>query len=223
MRGVPTPSARAASTIVCSRSESTEARTSRITRGISGITSAMMTLRTLPRISAIRASASRMAGMAIRPSITRIITVSSRAVEADDQPQRGPERQAQQRHRGADRQRDRARRRACACRRRGRSGRSRTSAPPRAAAAAAPAASACGSPVHHSGASTAADHASAAAPTSPATNVGCRRANRTRPRRHARAARLAVATPRSRSAALTATLSTGSADRGRRRGHRRPG
>jgi hypothetical protein len=36
MRGVPTPSARAASTIVCSRSESTEARTSRMTRGISG-------------------------------------------------------------------------------------------------------------------------------------------------------------------------------------------
>ena len=64
--------------MVCSRSESTEARTSRITRGISGITSAMTTLRTLPRISAMRASASRMAGIAMSPSMTRIITVSSR-------------------------------------------------------------------------------------------------------------------------------------------------
>ena len=73
-----TPSARAASTIVCSRSDSTEARTTRMTRGISGMTSAMMTLRTLAFISAIRASASRMAGMAISPSITRIMTVSIR-------------------------------------------------------------------------------------------------------------------------------------------------
>ena len=78
MRGVPTPSARAASTIVCSRSESTEARTRRVTRGISGMTSAMITLRTLPRRSAIRARASRMAGIAIRPSITLMTTVSSR-------------------------------------------------------------------------------------------------------------------------------------------------
>ena len=78
MRGVRAPSARAPSTIVCSRSERTEARTTRITRGISGITSAMITLRTLAFIRAIRASASRMAGIAMRPSITRIMIASRR-------------------------------------------------------------------------------------------------------------------------------------------------
>jgi len=40
--------------------------------------SAMITLRTLPFISAISASASKMAGMAMSPSITRIMSVSSR-------------------------------------------------------------------------------------------------------------------------------------------------
>ena len=74
---MPAPIARAPSTIVCSRRLSTCARTTRTTRGISGTISAAMTVSTLARTRAIKARASRMDGIAMRPSTTRMTTVSS--------------------------------------------------------------------------------------------------------------------------------------------------
>ena len=65
------------STIVCSRKLSTWARTTRTTRGISGTTSATMTVSTLARTRAIKARARRMDEMAMRPSTMRMTTMSS--------------------------------------------------------------------------------------------------------------------------------------------------
>ena len=57
---------------------STSERTSRVTRGISGIAIATMTVRRLAFHIATSAIASRIAGIAITPSITRISGPSSR-------------------------------------------------------------------------------------------------------------------------------------------------
>ena len=76
--GVEVPSATAASTYGSSRIVSTSERTSRVTRGISGIAIATMTVSRLAFHSATSAIASRIAGIAIRPSITRISGPSSR-------------------------------------------------------------------------------------------------------------------------------------------------
>ena len=76
-RQMPAPMARDASTKACSLRVSTRARTRRTTRGTSGMVRAMMTFCTLAFISAIRAMASRMAGMAMRPSMMRMTTAST--------------------------------------------------------------------------------------------------------------------------------------------------
>jgi hypothetical protein len=78
IRGIPAPAACMASTKGCSRKLNTSARTRRTTRGISGMVRARMTLRTLARINAIRAMASKIPGIAIIPSITRMTTASRR-------------------------------------------------------------------------------------------------------------------------------------------------
>ena len=74
---MPAPMARDASTNACSRRLSTRARTRRTTRGISGMVNAIMTFWTLAFINAIKAMASRMAGMAMTPSMIRMTTVST--------------------------------------------------------------------------------------------------------------------------------------------------
>ena len=56
--------------------------------GISAMVMAMMTFCTLPRVSAISAIASRIGGIDIRPSITRMTMASSAADEAGDQADR---------------------------------------------------------------------------------------------------------------------------------------
>lgn len=71
------PSDTAASTYGSSRIVSTSDRTSRVTRGISGIAIAITTVSRLPRHIATSAMAIRIAGIAITPSITRIRMPSS--------------------------------------------------------------------------------------------------------------------------------------------------
>ena len=71
------PRARAASTYGSSRIESTTERTSRTTRGTSGMTMARITVRRLARDSETRPMASRMAGIDMRPSMMRITIPSS--------------------------------------------------------------------------------------------------------------------------------------------------
>ena len=75
---VGVPSEIAASTYGSSRMVRTSERTSRVTRGISGIAIATTTVSRLPRHIATRAMAIRIAGIAITPSITRISGPSSR-------------------------------------------------------------------------------------------------------------------------------------------------
>ena len=74
---VGAPPAIAASTKGCSRTLSTTERTSRTTRGISGMVIAMMTTRRLARDSETIAMASRMAGIAISPSMIRMTMASA--------------------------------------------------------------------------------------------------------------------------------------------------
>src|SRR5919109_514882 len=77
-RGVRAPRARAPSTIVCSRSESTEARTTRMTRGISGMISAMITLRTLPSSSVgCRRASRRRRSRTLAASAARVAATSA--------------------------------------------------------------------------------------------------------------------------------------------------
>ncbi len=75
--GVGVPSATAASTYGSSRIDSTSARTRRVTRGISGIAIATITVGRLARHSATTAMAIRIAGIAMMPSMTRISGPSS--------------------------------------------------------------------------------------------------------------------------------------------------
>ena len=106
---------------------------------------AMMTLPTLPRVSAISATASRIGGIDIRPSMTRMMMPSAQRTHAGDEPDREAGERGQDRDREADGQRDAraveharvdvaaehvgaepvvgARARACACAVRARSGR----------------------------------------------------------------------------------------------------
>ena len=76
--GSRVPDAIAASTYGCSRSVSTSERTSRTTRGTSVIAIAITTFWRLARVSEISAMASSTDGIDISPSITPIITASSR-------------------------------------------------------------------------------------------------------------------------------------------------
>ena len=71
------PTAIAASTYGSSRTDSTIERTRRTTRGISGIVIAMITVRRPPPHSETRPIASRIAGIAMSPSITRMTIASS--------------------------------------------------------------------------------------------------------------------------------------------------
>ena len=71
------PTAIAASTYGSSRIDSTTERTRRTTRGISGTTMATMTIATPADDSDTSAIASRIAGMAIRPSMMRMTIASS--------------------------------------------------------------------------------------------------------------------------------------------------
>ena len=88
--GTRVPAATAASTYGCSRSDSTTPRTRRETRGTSVMVMAIITLPTLPRVSAISAMASRMPGMDISPSITRITTVSRMRTKPEVRPMNMP-------------------------------------------------------------------------------------------------------------------------------------
>jgi hypothetical protein len=72
VRPTPAPRATEASTNGCSRRLRTALRTSRTTRGVDGITSAMTTFRTLAPVSATNVIASRRSGSAMIPSITRM-------------------------------------------------------------------------------------------------------------------------------------------------------
>ena len=84
------PTACAASTNSCSRSVSASERTRRTTRGISGTVIATMTVVRLGRVTAIRAIASRMPGIAIIPSITRITGPSARRTKPATMPSSTP-------------------------------------------------------------------------------------------------------------------------------------
>ena len=84
--GVRVPAATAASTNGCSRSDSTTPRTRRETRGISAKVIAMITLPTLPRVSAIRATASRIGGIDMSPSITRMMMPSAQRTKPEVRP-----------------------------------------------------------------------------------------------------------------------------------------
>ena len=77
---VGVPSDTAASTYGSSRIVSTSARTSRVTRGISGIAIATMTVARLARHSATTAIAMRIAGIAMMPSITRMSSPSAQRI-----------------------------------------------------------------------------------------------------------------------------------------------
>ena len=88
--GVRVPDAIAASTYGCSRKDSTTPRTRRETRGISAMVMAVITLPTLPRVSAMSAIARRMGGMDISPSITRMITLSAQRTKPDTRPMAVP-------------------------------------------------------------------------------------------------------------------------------------
>ena len=59
-------------------------------RGISGTVMATMTVTRLARVTAISAMASRMPGMAIRPSITRITGPSARRTKPATRPSSTP-------------------------------------------------------------------------------------------------------------------------------------
>ena len=67
---------------------------------------AMMTLPTLPRVSAISAIASRIGGIDISPSITRMMNAVGPAHHAGDEPDREAGERGKDRHREADRERD---------------------------------------------------------------------------------------------------------------------
>ena len=88
--GLRVPAATAASTKGRSRSDRTTPRTRRDTRGISAMVIAMMTLPTLPRVSAMRATASRIGGIDIRPSITRMTMPSAQRRNPETRPMASP-------------------------------------------------------------------------------------------------------------------------------------
>jgi hypothetical protein len=69
-------------------------RTSRTTRGISGTVMATITVVRLARVTAISAMASRMPGMAMRPSITRMIGPSAQRTKPDTRPSTTPKKVA---------------------------------------------------------------------------------------------------------------------------------
>src|SRR5213594_490579 len=77
MRGVRAPSARAPSTIRCSRSDSTDARVKRTTRGISGMRSAMMTFCTL---ALMKASVQNVIIALLIPEIPRVVRLTRASV-----------------------------------------------------------------------------------------------------------------------------------------------
>ncbi len=78
--GVGVPTVMAASTYGSSRIDSTMARTRRTTRGISGMTMAITTASSPARESETTPMASRMAGIAISPSMTRMMMPSSQRI-----------------------------------------------------------------------------------------------------------------------------------------------
>ena len=77
MRAVGMPTEIAACTKICSRKDSTTLRTRRTTRGSSGTVMAMITVKILAPFSEIRAIASSRPGIAIRPSMKRMMTAST--------------------------------------------------------------------------------------------------------------------------------------------------
>src|SRR5271166_801554 len=95
MAGTLVPQAIAASTYGCSRSDSTTLRTRRDTRGNSAMLMATMTFWTEARVSAISAMASRMGGIDISPSITRITTASRLRMRPATTPMNVPRTDAQ--------------------------------------------------------------------------------------------------------------------------------
>src|SRR4051812_11778373 len=90
MRHTGVPTACAASTNGCSRSVSTTLRTSRVTLGTSAMVMARITLPMLARVSAISAIASSTGGIAIRPSMMRISTASTRRAKPETRPMARP-------------------------------------------------------------------------------------------------------------------------------------
>ena len=74
----------------CSRMVSTSERTRRTTRGISGSAMAITTVAMLAWISVIRATASRMPGIAIMPSMKRMMILSARRLKPAIVPMRMP-------------------------------------------------------------------------------------------------------------------------------------
>src|SRR5262245_4179793 len=88
--GSRVPLATAASTNGCSLTDSTTERTSRTTRGISGKAMAATTMPTLALESETKAMASRIAGIAISPSIRRITTLSTVLLKPASRPIRSP-------------------------------------------------------------------------------------------------------------------------------------
>ena len=80
IRGSDTPETTAASIYGCSRIVSTTERTRRTTLGISGIVMAIMTLVRLAPASATSAMATKMPGMAIKPSMIRMTIASSQRI-----------------------------------------------------------------------------------------------------------------------------------------------
>ena len=84
------PTEIAASTYGSSRADSTTERTSRAARGISGIVIATSTVHRLAPDSATTAMASRMLGIAIRPSMIRISTASIHLKKPETRPITSP-------------------------------------------------------------------------------------------------------------------------------------
>ena len=90
MRQLRVPVARAASTNGCSRRLSPRLRTSRLTRGTSAMVIARMTFWMLARVSAISAIASRIGGIAISPSMTRMTMASTVRLKPATRPMTRP-------------------------------------------------------------------------------------------------------------------------------------
>jgi hypothetical protein len=83
-------------------------RTRRETRGISAMVMARMTFCTEPRVRAISAMASRMGGMDIMPSMTRMMMLSAKRMKPEIRPMVRPITRGADRHREADQQETRA-------------------------------------------------------------------------------------------------------------------
>ncbi len=90
---------------VSSRNDSTTLRTSRQTRGNSVTEIAMITFCIEARVSAISAMASRMPGIDINPSMTRMTMASTHTRKTGDQTKRGADDRGHRGDREADRQR----------------------------------------------------------------------------------------------------------------------